>query len=152
MKPAPRGTRGNKSQKEVSMLRDKEGRWRDRHGRVMVRWCIIEGQKHRKLVCYCAAATAPAALSIGIPLDKKTATAVLESSLLEAVVLENENKNRAAWAVLNTRDFCGDERQALKDFCSENSVELTEDFLRSVFSIVEATWQQSQNKAGVNRC
>ena len=136
------------------MLKDKEGRWRDRHGRVMVRWCIIEGQKPRKLVCYCAAATAPAALkaalSIGIPLDKKTATAVLENSLLEAVVLENENKNRAARAVLNTRDFCGDERQALKDFCSENSVELTEDFQRSVFSIVEATWKQSQNKAGVN--
>lgn len=137
------------------MFRDKDGRWRDRHGRVMVRWCIIEGQKHRKLVCYCAAATAPAALkaalSIGIPLDKKTATAVLENSLLETVVLENENKNRAARAVLNTRDFCGDERQALKDFCAENSVELTEDFQRSVFSIVETTWKQSQFKAGVNR-
>ena len=134
------------------MFQDKEGRWRDRHGRVMVRWCIIENQKIRKLVCYCAAATAPAALkaarSIGLPLDK-TATAVLENSLLEAVVLENENKNRAARAVVNTRDFFGDEDKALRDFCSENGVDLTEEFSRSVASIVDSIWKQDQRRAGV---
>ena len=135
------------------MFQDKDGKWRDRHGRVMVRWCIIEGQKNRKLVCYCAAATAQAALkaarSIGLPLDKKTASAVLENSLLEGVVLENENINRAARAILNARDFCGDEQKALKDFCSENGIDLTENFQRSVASIVEKTWQQNQLHAGV---
>ena len=134
------------------MFQDKEGRWRDRHGRVMVRWCIIEGQKNRNLVCYCAAATAPAALkaarSIGLPLDK-TATAVLENSLLEAVVLDNENKNRAARVIINTRDFCGDENKALQDFCSENGIDLTEDFSRSVASLVEAIWKQDRRRAGV---
>lgn len=134
------------------MYRDSNGAWLDRHGRKMVRWCIIKGVKRRQVVCYVMAATRIAALkaarSNGIPLDK-TATTCLENSLLESVVLENELKGLAARTVLATRDFCGDERQALRDFCAKNGIKLTNDFSRSVFSIVEEKWKKCQIQAGV---
>jgi len=52
--------------------------------------------------------------------------------------------------IINTRDFCGDEKQAVKDFCAEEKIA---DW-RKVYGIANfranALWNQYQKDAGVN--
>jgi hypothetical protein len=52
--------------------------------------------------------------------------------------------------IINTRDFCGNEKQAVKDFCAEENI----DDWRKVYGIANfranALWNQYQKDAGVN--
>jgi hypothetical protein len=52
--------------------------------------------------------------------------------------------------IINTRDFCGNEKQAVKDFCAEEKIA---DW-RKVYGIANfranALWNQYQKDAGVN--
>jgi hypothetical protein len=52
--------------------------------------------------------------------------------------------------IINTRDFCGDEKQAVKDFCAEENI----GDWRKVYGIANfranALWNQYQKDAGVN--
>jgi hypothetical protein len=48
--------------------------------------------------------------------------------------------------LLNTRDFCGNEREAMMDWQSENR-QLTPDERRCVLSAVNSAWGKSQVEA-----
>jgi hypothetical protein len=52
--------------------------------------------------------------------------------------------------IINTRDFCGNEKQAVKDFCAEENIS---DWTK-VYSIANfranAVWNQYKKDAGVN--
>jgi hypothetical protein len=52
--------------------------------------------------------------------------------------------------IINTRDFCGNEKQAVKDFCADEKIA---DW-RKVYGIANfranALWNQYQKDAGVN--
>jgi hypothetical protein len=56
----------------------------------------------------------------------------------------------AAHAVITARDFCGDERQALRDWQDDNG-RLTSDERLQVLDLVETIWADSQRQAGVRR-
>ena len=51
--------------------------------------------------------------------------------------------------LLNTRNFCGDEFQAYKDFCCEHGLEVNEeDWLSALYAVSEG-WDQMRQEAGV---
>lgn len=55
--------------------------------------------------------------------------------------------NDAVETILNTRDFCGNEREALLDWQDENR-RLTPEERTSVWAAVEWHWRKSQVEAG----
>ena len=58
--------------------------------------------------------------------------------------------NNAVDLIINTRDFCGDEKQAVRDFCADEGIK---DWLK-VYRIANfranAQWNQYKKDAGVN--
>jgi hypothetical protein len=50
--------------------------------------------------------------------------------------------------ILNTRDFCGDERQALRDVQADRKVKLSSDEVAEVWARVNGTWREHQIAAG----
>lgn len=57
---------------------------------------------------------------------------------------------QAAQEILNTRDCCGDEREALRDYEASNG-RFTADERDRVYDAVENAWRQSQRDAGVTK-
>ena len=57
----------------------------------------------------------------------------------------------AAEAIITTRDFCGNERQSVKDYCFDNNIEFSNDFFCSAIGIADQKWSASQIAAGVIR-
>ena len=128
-----------------------QGHYRDKLHRRMVRWVITQKKGRASvIICYCMAATAKAALRAarnnGIQLDK-TASAHLENSFLATVVKANDQQESAARLVLQTRDFCGDENKAITDFCLEEGIQLTHDFVNSVMLTANVLWEEDRLKA-----
>ena len=64
--------------------------------------------------------------------------------------ISNQTIQNAIELILNTRDFCGDEKQAVKDFCAEEKIS---DW-KKVYAIANfranAAWNQFKKDAGVN--
>jgi hypothetical protein len=64
--------------------------------------------------------------------------------------ISNAVISNAVDLIINTRDFCGNEKQAVKDFCAEEKIA---DW-RKVYGIANfranALWNQYQKDAGVN--
>ena len=50
--------------------------------------------------------------------------------------------------IINTRDFCGDERQALRDVESDNRIRFTTEEKQEIWARVNGTWKESQIAAG----
>jgi len=61
----------------------------------------------------------------------------------------NQHIDSAIEAVLATRDFCGDERQAIKDIEGDFVIRFTEIEKRCISRAVELQWKESQSAAGV---
>ncbi len=59
--------------------------------------------------------------------------------------------NNAVQTIIQTRDFCGDEREALRDWQSENGIRLTAHQKQQVWEDVEKEWSLCQIQAGVKR-
>ncbi len=57
----------------------------------------------------------------------------------------------AAEAIITTRDFCGNERQAVRDYCSDNNIEFSNNFFCSAIDVADQNWAASQIAAGVMR-
>lgn len=53
--------------------------------------------------------------------------------------------------VLNTRDFCGNEREAAIDSLKDDGIKPTEEILSIIASETNAAWAKSQAMAGVKR-
>lgn len=53
----------------------------------------------------------------------------------------------AVQTILNTRDFCGDEQEALKDWIAENRPLSTQERM-DVWRMVETVWRKSQIQSG----
>lgn len=51
--------------------------------------------------------------------------------------------------VLNTRDFCGNEREAAIDSLKEDGIKPTEEILSVIAAETNATWKKFQRLAGV---
>lgn len=56
--------------------------------------------------------------------------------------------DQAVSEILTTRDFCGDEREALRAVESDNGVKFTADERREIWGRVNGTWKESQVAAG----
>jgi hypothetical protein len=62
----------------------------------------------------------------------------------------NEHQlQEAVEIVLNTRDFCGAERTALKDFAADIGIKLTVQDECKVFDLVNDAWKTSKKDARV---
>ena len=61
------------------------------------------------------------------------------------------NIDAAAEAIITTRDFCGSERQAVKDFCADNNIEFSNNFFCLAIDVADQKWAASQIAAGVIR-
>ncbi len=51
--------------------------------------------------------------------------------------------------VTNTRDFCGNESDAINDFCAEHNIFNSSVFVDCVIGTVNKRWRESQQAAGV---
>jgi hypothetical protein len=64
--------------------------------------------------------------------------------------ISNQTIQNAVELIINTRDFCGNEKQAVKDFCAEEKIA---DW-KKVYAIANfranAVWNQFKKDAGVN--
>lgn len=64
--------------------------------------------------------------------------------------IKTEIIEQAVDLIINTRDFCGDEKQAVKDYCADEKIS---DW-KKVWSIANfranAVWNQYKKDAGVN--
>lgn len=64
--------------------------------------------------------------------------------------IKTEIIEQAVDLIINTRDFCGDEKQAVKDYCADEKIS---DW-QKVWSIANfranAVWNQYKKDAGVN--
>lgn len=64
--------------------------------------------------------------------------------------IKNEIIEQAVDLIINTRDFCGDEKQAVKDYCADEKIS---DW-KKVWSIANfranAVWNQYKKDADVN--
>ena len=57
----------------------------------------------------------------------------------------------AAEVILTTRDFCGNEREAVQDYCFDNNILFSEEFFCSAIDIADQKWAADQIAAGVMR-
>ena len=63
----------------------------------------------------------------------------------------NDHLNSAAQAIITARDFCGDEREAVRDYAAENGILFSRDFLIEARRRADAIWAGYQRAAGVKK-
>ena len=54
-----------------------------------------------------------------------------------------------AYAIIGSRDFCGNEREAALDTAADLGIKPTDDQLRQAYALANKTWSRSQKAAGV---
>jgi hypothetical protein len=64
--------------------------------------------------------------------------------------ISNAIIDNAVDLIINTRDFCGDEKRAIKDFCSDERIADWQKVWRIANFRANALWNQHQKDAGVN--
>jgi len=52
--------------------------------------------------------------------------------------------------IINTRDFCGNEKQAIKDYCADENISDWQKVYRIANFRANARWNQYKIEAGVN--
>lgn len=57
----------------------------------------------------------------------------------------------AANTITSTRDFCGNELEAVKDYCCDNNIEFSKNFFCSAMGVADQNWAADQIAAGVMR-
>lgn len=67
-----------------------------------------------------------------------------------SISLENAIEN-AKNIVLNTRDFCGNEKEAAIDSLKEDGIKPTSEILAIIASQTNSAWAKSQTMAGVKK-
>lgn len=58
--------------------------------------------------------------------------------------------NAAVDLILNTRDFCGDEKQAIRDFCADEGLNDWRQVWQKANFRANAEWNYFKKQAGVN--
>lgn len=58
--------------------------------------------------------------------------------------------NNAIDLIINTRDFCGDEKQAIKDFCADEKINDWQKVYRIANFRANHQWNEFKKQAGVN--
>jgi hypothetical protein len=51
--------------------------------------------------------------------------------------------------VINTRDFCGNEAEAIADYCADEGIKATGEFIHAVRNRANHIWRRHQKAAGV---
>jgi hypothetical protein len=64
--------------------------------------------------------------------------------------ISNAIIDNAVDLIINTRDFCGDEKRAIKDFCADERIADWQKVWRIANFRANAQWNQYQKDAGVN--
>lgn len=57
--------------------------------------------------------------------------------------------DEVAGAIVTARDFCGNEREAVRDWQADNGIFLSPETIASAFVKANAYWRNSQQEAGV---
>ena len=65
-------------------------------------------------------------------------------------IWSNKHKDRAAEAVIATRDFCGDEFAAVKQYADDNGLKFPKAQYNNIIYRADKLWRLSQKAAGVN--
>ena len=58
--------------------------------------------------------------------------------------------NQAVDLIINTRDFCGNEMQAIQDFCADESIKDWHKVYRIANFRANARWNEYKKQAGVS--
>jgi hypothetical protein len=58
--------------------------------------------------------------------------------------------NQAVDLIINTRDFCGNEMQAIQDFCADESIKDWRKVYRIANFRANAQWNEYKKQAGVS--
>ena len=64
--------------------------------------------------------------------------------------IPNTTIDNAVDLIINTRDFCGDEKLAVKDFCSDEGIADWQKVWRIANFRANARWNGFKKQAGVN--
>jgi hypothetical protein len=64
--------------------------------------------------------------------------------------ISNQIIQQAVDLIINTRDFCGNEKQAVKDFCADENIADWKKVWNIANFRANATWNQHKKEAGVN--
>jgi hypothetical protein len=64
--------------------------------------------------------------------------------------ISNQIIQQAVDLIINTRDFCGNEKQAVKDFCADENITDWKKVWNIANFRANATWNQCKKEAGVN--
>lgn len=64
--------------------------------------------------------------------------------------ISNQIIDQAVDLIINTRDFCGNEKLAVKDFCAEENIADWKKVWGIANFRANAAWNQSKKAAGVN--
>jgi hypothetical protein len=64
--------------------------------------------------------------------------------------ISNQIIQQAVDLIINTRDFCGDEKQAVKEFCIEENISDWKKVWGIANFRANAAWNQCKKDAGVN--
>ena len=59
--------------------------------------------------------------------------------------------NQAIDLIINTRDFCGDEMQAIQDFCADENIKDWHKLYRIANFRANAQWNEYKKQAGVSQ-
>jgi hypothetical protein len=82
----------------------------------------------------------------------KLYTTVIEVNNLLEINMNHQNVIQAmSDAIINARDFCGDEREAAIDAAHDMGVKPTRSMWLKACDLANGVWRQSQQKAGVKR-
>jgi hypothetical protein len=65
--------------------------------------------------------------------------------------LSNDQLESAAQVIIDTRDVCGNEREAFVDWCADNNLRPTKSAFSYVLFEVNRQWRASQIAAGVKQ-
>ena len=64
--------------------------------------------------------------------------------------ISNQFIDHAIDIIINTRDFCGDEKQAVRDLCADEGVQDWQKVWRIANFRANAKWNAFKKQAGVN--
>jgi len=65
-------------------------------------------------------------------------------------IWSNKHKDEAAKAVVTTRDFCGDEFDAVRQYADDNGLKFPKAQYNNIIYRADKLWRKYQAQAGVN--
>jgi len=71
-------------------------------------------------------------------------------TIVKVMILTNKQREDAAQYIINTRELCGNEKEAFIDWCHDNGIKPNNAIYRQANFLANAIWNKYQREAGVN--